>query len=147
MPKTFFSEEQQNQIVEAIRQAELLTSGEIRVHLEPECKTEPYERAKTLFVELGMHATEQKNGVLFYLAYQDKKFAILGDTGIHEKVSQHFWDEVKTELQSHFKQGKFTEGLAKAILQAGEKLTKYFPRLSDDNNELSNDLSFSGDNA
>jgi uncharacterized membrane protein len=89
-----------------------------------------------------MHATEQKNGVLFYLAYANHKFAILGDKGIHEKVSQQFWDEEKDLLVSYFKQQKFAEGLCLAIAQAGEKLKQYFPYQSDDTNELSNDISF-----
>ncbi|MBP9186997.1 MAG: TPM domain-containing protein [Bacteroidia bacterium] len=142
MANTFFTEAQQQQIVEAIRLAELNTSGEIRVHIEAKCAGDAYERAKHVFGELGMHATELKNGVLFYLAYADKKFAILGDKGIHEKVSQKFWDEENTLLLSHFKQQKFAEGLCLAIEQAGEKLKHHFAYQSDDVNELSNEISF-----
>ena len=83
MSKTFFTGTEQTQIIESIRLAELNTSGEIRLHIEAHCEGEPYTRAKIVFEELGMHATEQKNGVLFYLAYTDHKFAILGDRGIH----------------------------------------------------------------
>jgi uncharacterized membrane protein len=142
--KTFFTETEQQQIVDAIAQAELNTSGEIRVHIEPDCKTDPYERAKEVFEHLGMHATAQKNGVLFYVAYNAHKFAILGDQGIHEKVSQHFWNEEKEVLLSHFKEGRFSEGLIKAISDSGEKLKLHFPYLSNDSNELSNDISFGG---
>jgi uncharacterized membrane protein len=143
--KTFFTEAEQQQIVDAIKQAELNTSGEIRVHIEPECKVDPYDRAQQVFESLGMHATEQKNGVLFYVAYADKKFAILGDKGIHDKVQQNFWDAEKELLLSHFKDGKYTEGLCQAIADAGEKLKLHFPYQSDDTNELSNDISFGGD--
>lgn len=145
MPKTFFTEAQQQQIVEAIRLAELNTSGEIRVHLEAKCEGDAYAHAKTVFEQLGMHNTEQKNGVLIYLAYDDKKFAILGDSGIHEKVSQQFWDHEKELLLSHFKQEEYAEGLCKVIAQAGQKLKIHFPYQDNDTNELSNDISFGKD--
>ncbi|MFN3445558.1 MAG: TPM domain-containing protein [Bacteroidia bacterium] len=142
MSKTFFTTQEQDQIIESIRLAELNTSGEIRLHIEANCEGDAYERAKVVFEQLGMHATEQKNGVLFYLAYADHKFAILGDKGIHEKVSQQFWDAEKELLLSYFKQQKFAEGLCLAITQAGEKLKQHFPYQSNDTNELSNDISF-----
>jgi uncharacterized membrane protein len=145
MSKTFFSETEQQQIVEAIKQAELNTSGEIRVHIEPTCEGDPYDRAKAVVESLGMHATELKNGVLFYVAYQSKKFAILGDSGIHEKVTQTFWDTEKEMLLAHFKEDKYAIGLCKAITDAGEKLKQHFPYASNDTNELSNDISFGGD--
>lgn len=142
MSKTFFTTQEQDQIIESIRLAELNTSGEIRLHIEAKCEGDAYERAKVVFEQLGMHATEQKNGVLFYLAYADHKFAILGDKGIHEKVSQQFWDAEKELLLSYFKQQKFAEGLCLAIAQAGEKLKQHFLYQSNDTNELSNDISF-----
>lgn len=142
MSKTFFTSQEQDQIIESIRMAELNTSGEIRLHIEANCDGDAYERAKVVFEQLGMHATEQKNGVLFYLAYANQKFAILGDKGIHEKVSQQFWDEEKELLVSYFKQQKFAEGLCLAIAQAGDKLKQHFPYQSNDTNELSNEISF-----
>jgi len=142
MSKTFFTSQEQDQIIESIRMAELNTSGEIRLHIEANCEGDAYERAKVVFEQLGMHATEQKNGVLFYLAYANQKFAILGDKGIHEKVSQQFWDEEKELLVSYFKQQKFAEGLCLAIAQAGDKLKQHFPYQSNDTNELSNEISF-----
>ncbi len=144
MAKNFFTDTEQQQIVEAIREAELNTSGEIRVHIEAHCKGDAYARAKEVFEQLEMHTTEQKNAVLFYVAYEAHKFAILGDKGIHEKVSQQFWDEEKALLLSFFKQQKYADGLSKAILQAGEKLKQYFPYQKNDTNELSDDISFGG---
>ena len=144
MSKNFFSEAEQQEIVEAIKQAELNTSGEIRVHIEPTCDGDAYDRAKTVFESLGMHATELKNGVLFYVAYKSKKFAILGDKGIHEKVSQHFWDKEKELLLAHFKEDKYAIGLCKAIGDAGTKLKEHFPYADNDTHELSNDISFGG---
>lgn len=139
-----FNKQQQESIIEAIRLAELNTSGEIRVHVEPKCPSDAYERALQVFAELKMHETEQKNGVLFYLAYKDKKFSIVGDEGIHHKVSDTFWNEVRDILTVHFKQNNFTEGLVEGIAKAGEKLKQFFPYQSNDSNELSNDISFGG---
>lgn len=139
-----FDKKQQESIIEAIRLAELNTSGEIRVHVEPKCPGDAYDRALQVFEELKMHETEQKNGVLFYLAYKDKKFSIVGDEGIHSKVKDSFWNEVRDILTQHFKQNNFTEGLAEGITKAGEKLKSFFPYQSNDSNELSNDISFGG---
>lgn len=144
MAKQFFTDHEQELIVNTIKNAEQQTSGEIRVHVEPNCDSSPVERAKKVFESLGMHATELKNGVLFYVAYKDKKFAIIGDKGIHEKVSQHFWDEVKEQVGNDFKNGEFCKGLCTGIEKAGEKLRIHFPYLKDDTNELSNEISFEG---
>lgn len=144
MSELFFSKEQQDKIVDAIKEAELNTSGEIRVHLEPNCSTDAVERAKQVFEELKMDQTDQKNGVLFYLAYTDKKFAILGDKGIHEIVTDAFWNEEKELMKTHFAQKQFTEGLCLAIGKAGQKLKEYFPYQTNDTNELSNEISFGG---
>ena len=144
MAKNFFTDTEQQYIVEAIKQAELNTSGEIRVHIEPTCEGDSYERAQKVFESLGMHATDLQNGVLFYVAYKSKKFAILGDKGIHERVSQQFWDAEKELLLQYFKTGNYAEGLIKAIGDAGQKLKEYFPYAENDTNELSNDISFGG---
>lgn len=144
MSELFFSKEQQDKIVAAIQEAELNTSGEIRVHLEPNCKLDVIDRAKQVFEELKMHETEQKNGVLFYLAYSDKKFAILGDSGIHQIVTDSFWNEEKELMKTHFSQKQFTEGLCIAIAKAGKKLKEHFPYQTNDTNELSNEISFGG---
>lgn len=144
MSELFFSKEQQDKIVAAIQEAELNTSGEIRVHLEPNCNVDVIVRAKQVFEELKMHETEQKNGVLFYLAYSDKKFAILGDSGIHQIVTDSFWNEEKELMKTHFSQKQFTEGLCIAIAKAGKKLKEHFPYQTNDTNELSNEISFGG---
>jgi uncharacterized membrane protein len=138
----YFSEEQKQQIVNAIKEAELNTSGEIRVHIENHCKVDVMDRAATLFAKLKMHKTELRNGVLFYLAYKDHKFAILGDAGINQKVPDGFWDQIKETMVNKFKQEEFAEGLSTGIKLAGEQLKKHFPYQSDDVNELSDEISF-----
>jgi len=140
--KSFFTKEQQDQLLNAIEQAELNTSGEVRIHLENSCKENVLDRAADLFAKLDMHKTKLRNGVLFYLAIHDKKFAVLGDAGINAKVPNGFWDEVKEIMQQEFKQGRFTDGLSRGIIMAGEKLKEHFPYQKDDTNELSNDISF-----
>jgi uncharacterized membrane protein len=144
MPKNFFSVADQNRIIESIRLAELATSGEIRVHIEEHCPGDPIERAKEMFFSLNMNETEQQNGVLIYLALLDKKFAILGDKGIHALVHDSFWQSEKDLMKSYFVKSDYTEGLVQAIEKVGEKLKVNFPYQKDDTNELSNDISFGG---
>ncbi len=144
MSKNFFSVTEQNQIVEAIHQAELATSGEIRVHIEEHCPGDPIDRAKEMFFSLKMNETEQQNGVLIYVALLDKKFAIVGDKGIHDIVHDSFWQAEKDLMKSHFVKSEYTEGLVQAIEKVGEKLKVNFPYQKDDTNELSNEISFGG---
>ena len=140
--KNFFSEEDKERITAAIKQAEKNTSGEIQVHIENHCHDEVLDRASALFSILKMHQTAQRNGILFYLAVKDKQFAILGDTGIDEKVPDDFWDSIKDHMQQCFREGQFANGLCDGIRMAGEALGKYFPYQQDDINELPDDISF-----
>ncbi|WP_149240682.1 TPM domain-containing protein [Dyadobacter sp. 32] len=139
----FFGEEEQQLIIQAIKQAEKQTSGEIKVHIEKKC-THPdvMERAREVFGLLQLHMTEARNGVLFYLAYEDRKFAVLGDKGIYEKVSLHFWDSTKDLLRSHFSSNQFATGLCEGIREAGIQLKIHFPYQTGDINELPDDISF-----
>ncbi len=138
----FFSESEKKQIIDSIKKAEKNTSGEIRVHIEDKCKEDVLDHAAFIFEELDMHKTEQRNGVLIYLAVADHKFAIIGDGGINVKVPSNFWDEIKNHMMDHFKAGRFTDGLAEGIVKSGEQLKKHFPYHKDDINELSDEISF-----
>lgn len=140
--KDFFSKDEKTQIKKAILNAELDTSGEIRVHIENECRGDVLDRASYIFEKLGMVKTELHNGVLFYLAVKSKKFAIIGDAGINKEVPVNFWEEIKAIMAEKFKDGKFTEGLVSGIDMAGMRLKKHFPYHIDDINELSDDISF-----
>ncbi len=136
--------EQQQQIIDAIKNAELATSGEIRVHMEGPCPNgDPVARAVEVFEHLGMHKTREQNGVLFYVALDDRKFAVIGDKGIDQRVPTGFWDAIKDMLRTHFALDQYAEGLSNGIARAGEQLQAYFPRLTDDTNELSDDISYS----
>ncbi len=129
-------------MLQKIKEAELNTSGEIRIHIENHCSGDVFQRGVALFHTLNMHSTAQRNGVLFYLAVKDKKFSIIGDKGIDQKVAHDFWDEIKKEMSLSFKEGKFTEGLSDAIEKAGKQLKVHFPYQSNDTNELSDEISF-----
>ncbi len=137
----FLSKEEEQEIVAAIQTAELNTSGEIRIHIEATSKSEPYDRALEVFGELKMHATEQRNGVLLYIAANDHQFAICGDEGIDNVVANDFWDCTRDIMASHFKKGDFKRGIVAGILNAGEQLKHFFPYQTDDTNELSNEIS------
>ncbi len=138
----FFNKEQKKTIEQAIEQAELNTSGEIRLHVESKCKIEVLDRAAEVFSQLKMHKTELRNGVLFYLSLNDHKFAILGDAGINSKVPDSFWNVITNSVITCFKNEKYTEGLSQGINMAGEQLKQHFPYQQDDINELANDISF-----
>ncbi|MBN2302542.1 MAG: TPM domain-containing protein [Lentisphaerae bacterium] len=137
----FFNKEDERQILDAIKDAESDTSGEIRVHIQERCKGDPIETAKKVFERIGMTSTEKRNGVLFFLAYADRKFAILGDKGIDDAVPDDFWRSIVETVISHFKEGRFTHGLRDGILETGRALKKYFPYQSDDVNELKDEIS------
>lgn len=141
--KNFFTKEQQEDIRQAIMNAELDTSGEIRVHIENTCKDEVMDRALLIFKKLGMEKTESRNGVLIYLAVKNRKFAIIGDEGIHAVVTDNFWENIKHKMLNHFRENQFTEGLIEAITETGKQLKKYFPHKANDVNELPDDISFS----
>jgi uncharacterized membrane protein len=139
---TFFEKEQQEQIRDAIKKAEEATSGEIRVHIETRFKGNVLDRASWIFKRIGMHATENHNGVLFYLAVKNKEFAIIGDGGVNAKVPGDFWDSTKEIVRKHFKKGDFTEGLVEGINMAGNQLKEHFPFKKGDINELPDEISF-----
>lgn len=138
----FFDKEQKALIKGAVQEAEKQTSGEIRVHIDKHCKEDVMDRAAWWFGKLKMHETEQRNGVLFYLAISEHKFAILGDGGINAVTPDDFWEEIKEKMLARFQEGEFAEGLREGILMAGEALKEHFPYQSDDVNELSDDISF-----
>ncbi len=133
-------------LVAAIRQAEVTTSGEIRVHLEDTCPTpEPLDRAAQVFGELNMHKTAARNGVLFYLAWQSRQFAVVGDSAINAAVPDEFWETTKEAVLEHFRGEKYVVGLERGIRMVGEQLKRYFPYdAATDENELDDAISFGG---
>ncbi len=139
---TILNREEDQRVVEAIRQAERNTSGEIKVHIENRCKGNVEQRSLFIFDKLKLNETQLRNGVLIYLAIKDHKFAILGDKGINDVVEDNFWNDVKDLMLNQFKEGHFAEGLEQGIMRCGEKLKAYFPYQSDDINEIPDDISY-----
>lgn len=141
-PKEFFGKENEKLIVQAIERAEHQTSGEIRVHIESKCKADVLDRAAWLFKKLKMHETKDRNGVLIYLSINDRKFAIIGDSGINKVVPEGFWNDVKEMMIGHFMKGEFAIGLISGIEKTGEHLKQFFPWKEDDVNELPDEISY-----
>lgn len=140
-PDKFLTPDQQEAVINAIRQAETSTSGEIRIHIDGKCKGDPVKRAEEVFTKLGMHKTELRNGVLIYLACDSKVFAIVGDKGINDRVPGNFWKDVIASMEDKFRQGLYAEGLTHAVSLTGEKLQAFFPYSEDDVNEQPDEIS------
>jgi uncharacterized membrane protein len=138
----FFTRSEQEMLVRSIEEAERHTSGEIRLHLESLCLGNEIKAAKRVFTGLKMHKTAEHNGVLIYIATMSHKIAVIGDKGIHEKLGTAFWEELVQKLISRFREGRKAEALAECIIECGRQLGKYFPRTSDDADELTNNISF-----
>ena len=129
-------------LIKAIKLAEDKTSGEIRIHIDKTCKGDPLEECKKKFAQLNMHQTKDRNGILFYLAIGSKSFAVWGDEGIHQKVSDEFWKSITDCAIGYFKKNELITGIEKSVELCGEKLKLHFPLAADDKNELSNTISY-----
>lgn len=139
--ESYFTDKEKSRITDIIKAAENKTSGEIRVYFERNTDGQtPQERAIQAFYKLGMDKTELKNGVLFYIAFDDQKYAVIGDKGIHEKVHDEFWEKISVDMKKHFAKAEFIEGLEAGIYEVGERLQHYFPVQDDDINELPNEI-------
>lgn len=132
----------QRQIADAITAAERHTTGEICVHVTPRCRGNVMKRATKTFNRLHLYTTKRRNAVLIFVAYEDRKFAILGDTAIHNAVPEGFWDGEVEELGRYLKAGRPVDGLCEIIARIGDRLSQYFPGERDDENELSNEVTF-----
>lgn len=137
----FLTSEEELEIVQAIRQAERNTSGEIRVHIEKTTQISHYNRALEVFRILKMFNTKEQNAVLIYIAVEDHAFVIYGDKGINEVVPKDFWDTTKEAMQEQFQQGNFKQGIINGVLKAGKELKAHFPWSISDEDELSNEIS------
>lgn len=135
--KQFFNADEEEHIMKAIREAETASSGEVRLYVESHCKIPVHERAMAIFKELNMHKTQERNGVLIYIALLDKHFAIFGDEGIHQKTGVSFWTKEAATLKEHLSKGEMVEGICETIRDIGQVLKVYFPPNDDDKNELS----------
>ncbi len=143
-PALFFSKKEKQRIQNAIQGVEKETSAEIRVHLErPRKGQEILDQAREAFERIGMTSTKDRNGILIFLCPETRRFAVLGDQGIHAKVSPRFWEEITHSMELHFRKDCFADGICGAIESIGEKIKKYFPREGSDQNELPDRVSYS----
>ncbi len=142
-PILFFSKKEKGQIITAIQEAERKTSGEIRVHLTGRNREDILVHAGEIFEKIGMTKTCARNGVLIFLEVKSSRFAVIGDTGIHERVPQGFWDAMAKGMAIHFRKNHFADGIVEAVRLTGEELSKYSPREKDDFNELPDEISYS----
>ena len=142
--KDFFSQEENQQLVDAIQKAEQQTSGEVRIFVESKCKyVDALDRAKEIFFSLKMNETELRNGTLIYVAVKDKQAAVFGDEGIHQKVGAQYWKDVVTKMLFQFRNQKLADGICQGIHDLGEALKFYFLYKSDtDKNELPDEIVF-----
>lgn len=140
--KKLISSSEEARLISAIKMAESKTSGEIRIHIEKICKGDPLEECKKRFSKLNMQQTKDRNGILFFLAINSKSFAVWGDEGIHQKVSDEFWKTITDCAIGYFKQNDLISGIEKSVELCGEKLKLHFPIEANDKNELSNEISY-----
>lgn len=138
--KSFLDKLDHDRIVAAIAEAEKKTSGQIRVHIHHRRVRDPFEQATKIFEKLGMTATARRNGVLVFVAPRSRKFTILGDRAIHEKCGDAFWQGSARDLEKHFRDGKFTDGIVAAIRSLGRALAEHFPPEAARSNELKDEI-------
>lgn len=141
----FLTDEQEQRIIRAIADAENRTSGEVRVHIEANCKNDPLMRAARIFHELGMDETERQNGVLIYIATDDHKAAVYAGKGIHKQVEDGFWSDVLSIILQNFKEQAYETGIVEGVTKVGHKLKELFPYRDGDLNELSDEISYNDD--
>jgi uncharacterized membrane protein len=140
--KTFFTTDDEKLLVKAITGAEQKTSGEIRIHIENYCFGDALKAARRVFNRLAMQKTRERNGVLIYIAAVSRKIAVIGDSGIHEKLGNDYWNDMVSHLILKFRNNQKADALSESILALGEQLGKHFPRREDDKNELKNTISY-----
>ncbi len=138
--KKFLSEAESARINSAIKEAESKTSGEIKVVMARHCWGKIEAKAAKIFRELGLDKTKERNCVLILFIVTNREFLIHGDQGIHEKVGQGFWDDIRDKMAAAFKQDEFGEGISQGVCLIGERLSEYFPYQRDDTDEISNEI-------
>ncbi len=142
LARKLFSDQDLQQISEAIKAFENRTSGEIVISFNSTSNNQPYKTARRIFEKAKLFQTKERNATLIVLFLTEKKFAVYGDSGIHVKVPDNFWESTVADMKLHFAEGRMVEGLLHGINELGENLAKYFPVADDDINELSDEIKF-----
>lgn len=143
MNSTYLTDTEVASLVDAIKNAEEMSTGEIRIHIDSHTETDNAKTAFEVFKTLGMEHTSERNAVLFHINFEQHYLTIIGDEGIHRKVQQHFWDELHDEITSGFAKNDYYHSLKNAVLKTGKELKKHFPVSGKNPNELPNEITFS----
>ena len=139
--REFLSKLEHDRIVDAIREGESKTSGEIRVYIQRgKLKADPLIVAQKKFQQLQMHKTAERNAVLIFVAPREHKFAVVGDKAIHEKCGDEFWQRIVERMRTHFQNEKFSHALIEAINEICKLLATHFPKTSTNANELPDEI-------
>jgi uncharacterized membrane protein len=139
--KEFIGKLDHERIVGAIKAAEAKTSGQIRVYVQRgELAGDPVLAAEAKFQELGMQATKERNGVLICVLPRARKFAVIGDEGVHQKCGAEFWQRLVERMRVHFQNEEFTDALFEAIQETGGLLARHFPKKAAGPNELPDEI-------
>jgi uncharacterized membrane protein len=139
--KEFLSKLEHDQIVNAIREAESKTSGQIRVYIQRgKLNADPLSVAQKKFQRLGMYKTRERNAVLVLVAPRAHKFAVIGDKAIHEKCGEEYWQRIADGMRTHFQNEKFSQAIVEAVEEIGKVLAAHFPRTSANANELPDEV-------
>jgi uncharacterized membrane protein len=138
--KSLLQPEDHAKVIQAIADAEARSSGQIRVHLHHRAVRDPIEAGRRVFEKLGMTATTEKNGVLIFVAPRSRNFAVLGDSGIHEKCGDEFWSDAAAAMSDHFRRRDFAGGIVETVRRVGDALAAHFPRREGAIDELPNEI-------
>ena len=139
--RQFLSRLDHERIVRALKDAEASTSGQIRVFIQRgRLEGDALPVAQKKFHRLGMEKTRERNAVLIFVVPRARKFAVIGDEGVHQKCGDEFWRRLVDRMRVHFQHENFTDALAEAIEETGKLLARYFPKTSSSQNELSDDI-------
>jgi uncharacterized membrane protein len=139
--KEFLSKLEHDRIVQAIREAEAKTSGQIRVYVQRgKLNADPLIAAQKRFDRMGMHKTRERNAVLIFVAPRAHKFAVLGDKAIHEKCGEEFWQRLVDGMRTHFRNEKFSHAIVEEVEETGKVLASHFPKTRAGGSELSDEI-------
>jgi uncharacterized membrane protein YgcG len=123
-----------------IKRTEANHCGEIRFAVEASLDVHALlqnqsarERAIEVFSLLRVWDTEHNNGVLIYLLLADRDIEIVADRGIHMHVGEPRWERICQEMETHFKDGRYEQGVIKGIQMLSEHLHAHFPGASGPN--------------
>jgi uncharacterized membrane protein len=125
--KHFLNRLEHERVHRAVQSAEKDTSVRIVVYISHRRVTDPMKAGHQAFKKLKLETEQEKAGLLFFIAPQSRKFAVLGGTALHEKLGQAWWDRLVQVLSADFRREKFTDGLVSVLDEIAPALKLHFP--------------------